>query len=80
MHDGVFDDLEEVVDFYNEGGGEDLTEEAFGFSNKTKRLKPLNLTDEEKEDLVAFLESTTGEEIFMDNPELPKTEATVALK
>lgn len=75
MHNGVFDDLEEVVDFYNEGGGEDLIEKKFGISNKTKRLKPLNLTDEEKEDLVAFLESTTGEEILMNIPKLPETVA-----
>ncbi len=71
MHDGVFDDLEEVVEFYNKGGGEDQSKKSFGIANKTKRLKPLNLTDEEKEALVAFLDSLTGEEITMDDPKLP---------
>ncbi len=72
MHNGVFDDLEEVVDFYNEGGGDDPVLWNFGWSNKTDRLKPLDLTDEEKADLVAFMESLTGEEIVMDQPELPE--------
>ena len=71
MHNGVFDDLEEVVDFYNDGGKEDRTLENFGIANKTKRLKKLDLTDEEKEDLVAFLESLSGEEILLPTPKLP---------
>ncbi len=67
MHNGTFFSLEEVIDFYNEGGGSN------DFSaNKTKILKPLGLTDEEKEDLLAFLESLSGEEILMDPPQLPK--------
>lgn len=77
MHNGVFDDLEEVVDFYNDGGGEDLTEKTFGIANKSPLLKKLDLTDEEKEDLVAFLESLTGEEIYMDPPEIPDPMAFV---
>ena len=66
MHNGNFFELSEVVEFYNEGGG---TNE---FSaNKTKLLKPLNLTDEEQEDLVAFLESLSGDEIKITSPKLP---------
>ena len=72
MHNGVFDDLEEVVEFYDRGGDDDPVEWNFGFATKTERLKPLDLTDEEKEDLVAFLESLSGEEITMDQPELPE--------
>lgn len=54
MHAGQFYTLEEVVDFYDEGGGHNEFTELKG--NKSKILKPLGLTDDEKEALVAFLE------------------------
>lgn len=73
MHAGQFYTLEEVVDFYNEGGGENEFTERFG--NKTKILKPLNLTDDEKEALVAFLDEISGEEIKMAIPLVPQYEA-----
>lgn len=66
MHNGKFFDLQEVVEFYNEGGG---TNEFA--ANKTKLIKPLNLTDEEIEDLVAFLEALSGDEIKIKSPKLP---------
>ncbi len=66
MHNGSFFDLEELVDFYNDGGGKNEFS-----ANKTKLLKPLKLSDEEKEDLVAFLESLSGPEIKMATPKLP---------
>ncbi|MFQ5624055.1 MAG: cytochrome-c peroxidase [Paracoccaceae bacterium] len=71
MHNGSFFDFEEVVDFYNEGGGENEFTDGTLASNKTPLLKPLNLTDEEKEDLVAFLESLSGDEIKIETPTLP---------
>ncbi|MBI4264351.1 MAG: hypothetical protein HY657_08240, partial [Acidobacteria bacterium] len=77
MHNGVFDTFEEVIDFYNDGGGEDLTLRYFGIANKTKVLKKLGLTDEEKEDLVAFLDGLTGDEITMETPTIPETAALV---
>ncbi len=52
MHNGTFATLAEVVDFYDRGGGKD--------SRKSKLLKPLNLTQQEKSDLLAFLESLSG--------------------
>lgn len=64
MHSGVFFALEEVVDFYDRGGEE-------GGPNKSPLLKPLNLTAEEKEALVAFLESLSGDEIIVQPPKLP---------
>lgn len=63
MHNGVFDDLEQVIDFYDEGGGEG--------DNKSALLEPLELTDAEKTDLLAFLQSLTGREIGMSPPDLP---------
>lgn len=66
MHNGKFFDFEEVVDFYNEGGG---TNEFA--ASKSRLLKPLGLSDQEKEDLAAFLESLSGPEIEMQTPKLP---------
>jgi cytochrome c peroxidase len=47
MHDGSLKSLEEVVDFYDRGGGRNL-----GLDSK---IKPLGLSDDEKKALVAFL-------------------------
>lgn len=54
-HDGSYATLAEVVDFYDRGGGD-----ANFVGTKDVKLKPLHLTDQEKADLVAFLESLTG--------------------
>jgi len=63
MHNGVLSSLEEVVAFYNQGGGDVF--------NKDQLLKPLNLTDVEQADLVAFLQSLCGDPITDEAPELP---------
>jgi len=65
MHNGVFFTLEEVVDFYDRGGDEDP------FGTKSADMKNLDLTDKEKADLVAFLESLSGEEVVVELPKLP---------
>ncbi|MBT4486402.1 MAG: cytochrome-c peroxidase [Rhodospirillaceae bacterium] len=71
MHNGSFFDFDEIVEFYNEGGGSnDFTDGKFA-KNKTKLLKPLNLSDKEKVALVAFLEALSGKEIKMSTPKLP---------
>lgn len=72
MHAGQFYTLEEVIDFYNDGGGDnEFTDGTHGFNTKTPILKPLNLTDEEKEMLVIFLEEISGEELKMAIPKVP---------
>ncbi len=53
MHDGRFGTLEAVVNFYNQGGIKNP------FRDNT--LIPLELTEQEKQDLVAFLRSLNGE-------------------
>lgn len=63
MHNGVLESLDQLIAFYNTGGGED--------PNKDPMLVPLNLTDREQADLLAFLESLCGDEISMEPPELP---------
>jgi cytochrome c peroxidase len=70
MHAGQFFTLEEVIDFYNEGGGDNEFTERY--ANKTPILKPLDLSDEEKEALVAFLEELSGVEIVMPIPKVPE--------
>lgn len=72
MHNGVFYELEEVVNFYNEGGGDDAIEAQFEHRTRTDLLEPLGLDEQEVQDLVAFLESLTGDEIIVDPPELPE--------
>ena len=53
MHDGSLRTLKDVVDFYVGGGTSN--------PHLDKLIKPLSLTSEERADLVAFLESLTGE-------------------
>lgn len=67
MHNGVFFTLHEVVDFYDAGGGKQKGDDGTG----TPVLEPLGLSDAEKDNLVAFLESLSGEEIRMERPEMP---------
>jgi cytochrome c peroxidase len=71
MHNGAFYTLEEVVDFYNLGGIDEEGNSTSFPENKSALIKPLNLSDEEKEDLLAFLEAFSGDEIEIEKPELP---------
>ena len=66
MHNGVFTDLEEVVRFYNDGGGEG--------ENIAPELKPLGLSDSEIESLAAFLSVLGSEEEAVAPPEMPPYE------
>jgi cytochrome c peroxidase len=58
MHTGGFADLWDVVAFYNEGAGTD------GYvGHRAAAIRPLYLSDDEITDIVAFLNSLTGEPI-----------------
>ncbi len=72
MHNGAFYTLEEVVDFYNAGGFDEDGRTTGWPKTKSEKIKPLGLNDDEKADLVAFIESFSGDEILMDKPELPE--------
>jgi cytochrome c peroxidase len=52
MHDGSQKTLEEVVEWYNKGGHKN--------EFLSDKIKPLNLTDQEKKDLVAFMKACSG--------------------
>ena len=63
MHDGSLSTLEEVVEHYNKGGS--------GHVNQSKLVQPLQLNKEEKEQLVAFLETLTDYS-FIENKKFSK--------
>ena len=66
MHNGVFATLEEVVDFYStRDSARDST------APGETILQPLRLTDEERDDLVAFLESLTDNSLDLDRVAAP---------
>ena len=56
MHNGVFRTLEEVVDFYDRGGGAGI---GIDLPNQTLPPDPLDLAEGEKADLVAFMRALT---------------------
>ncbi len=56
MHNGVFKTLEEVIDFYNKGGGIGL---GFKVPNQTLPEDELLLSDKEKKQLIAFMKTLT---------------------
>ncbi len=61
MHNGVLATLDEVIDFFDRGGGEG-----------NKALKPLGLTDDEKKALKTFMvEALSGDEIRIAYPAVP---------
>jgi len=75
MHNGAFWDFEEVVEFYNAGGGENDFTDGTMASTKTELLKPLGLNEDEVGQLVAFLEAFSGDELEVEPPVLPPYEA-----
>lgn len=56
FHNGAFSTLEEVLDFYNEGGAEGL---GLSINNQTLPADKLNLTKTEIQQITAFLNSLT---------------------
>jgi cytochrome c peroxidase len=64
MHNGVFQTLEEVIDFYDQGGG--------AVVGKSPLIQPLGLTAQEKSDLLAVLEALTGALPTVTSPDLPR--------
>ncbi len=55
MHNGSLSSLMDVIEFYDQGGVENLLLD--------KRIRPLGLTDESKQDLVNFLKTLTGSNV-----------------
>jgi len=66
MHNGVFETLEEVLDFYAGGGGRGL---GLDVPLQDDKIRKFTLTPQEKADLIAFLLALTDESAL---PEIPK--------
>lgn len=62
MHDGSLKSLEEVIEFYNQGGGE--------YGKVDSNIIPLELSEQEKADLLAFLNALTAP-VVIDVPIVP---------
>lgn len=60
MHNGTYNSLEEVIERYNQGG--------FGHPNQSSLIQSLQLSEQEKSDLIAFLKSLTDWD-FINNSE-----------
>jgi cytochrome c peroxidase len=71
MHNGVFNTLEEVIEFYNGGGG---AGRGLVLENQTLSSDSLNLSNQESADLIAFIGSLTEQIPLEKAPEnLPKS-------
>ncbi len=76
MHNGAYHTLEEVVDFYNKGGGTGL---GLAVPNQTLPFDNLNLKPQEIKDLVRFMEALTDTSGLTSKPlKLPNFQAKPA--
>ncbi|MEO1516874.1 MAG: cytochrome c peroxidase [Bacteroidota bacterium] len=66
MHNGVYETLEEVMDFYNKGGGAGM---GIDVPHQTLPDAPLNLTDQDQQDIIAFMKSLTDTDYDQSRPE-----------
>src|SRR5262249_13941375 len=66
MHNGRFQTLEEVIDFYSNGGGQG---EGLQLPNLDDKIRRFKLSDQEKTDLIAFLYALTDESKKREIPE-----------
>lgn len=58
MHNGIYNTLEEVMQFYNVGGGAGI---GIHLDNQTLPEDALNLTDKEIQDVIAFMNTLTDD-------------------
>jgi cytochrome c peroxidase len=71
MHNGVFNTMEQVIDFYNTGGG---VGNGLKINNQTLSSDSLHLSANEKINLIAFINSLTEQIPFENAPKkLPKS-------
>lgn len=66
MHNGVYQTLDEVVEFYHQGGGAGL---GLDVPNQTLPFDSLSLTVQEKKALVAFMQSLTDTTELTSRPQ-----------
>ncbi|HEU4391879.1 MAG TPA: parallel beta-helix domain-containing protein, partial [Blastocatellia bacterium] len=66
MHNGRFKTLDEVIDFYSKGGGPGMGVET---PNLDDKIRPYQISQQEKDDLIAFLYALTDESRLPAFPE-----------
>lgn len=66
MHNGVFVNLSQVIDFYDNGGG---AGRKLLIDNQTLSPDPLQLTPEEKNNLLQFINSLSEDIVFETSPQ-----------
>ena len=72
MHNGVYKDLKEVIEFYHRGGGAGLR---FKVPNQTLPFDSLQLSQQEKNDIILFLKTLTDTTGLTSRPsKLPRFE------
>jgi cytochrome c peroxidase len=77
MHNGVYSDLKQVLDFYKKGGGAGFK---YSVPNQTLPFDSLQLTDREQEDIILFLKTLTDTTGLVQHPfRLPAFESSPLL-
>jgi cytochrome c peroxidase len=64
MHDASMNTLEEVIKHYEKGG---IQRESL-----SPEMKPFKLTETERDDLIAFINSLTGPVLGIKFPDIPE--------
>ncbi|MEZ9208646.1 cytochrome-c peroxidase [Vibrio splendidus] len=72
MHNGTIPTLEAVIDFYDRGGVADDGRTTGYPQTKSALIQPLGLTEQDKKNLLSFIEAFTGEQIFIEEPTIPE--------
>jgi cytochrome c peroxidase len=67
MHNGVYDTLEEVIDFYDRGGGQGL---GIDLPTQTLPAGQLHLDSDDKQSLIAFMKTLTDTTGLTGAPEV----------
>ncbi|AEA43149.1 cytochrome-c peroxidase [Fluviicola taffensis] len=73
MHNGIYTDLKQVLQFYQKGGGEGLK---YSVPNQTLPFDSLQLSDYEQENIILFMKSLTDTVGLFQKPfKLPRFES-----
>ena len=72
MHNGTIPTLEAVIDFYDRGGVADDGRTTGYHKTKSALIQPLGLTEQDKKNLLSFIEAFSGEQIFIEEPTIPE--------
>lgn len=72
MHNGLYETLEQVMDFYNKGGGGGM---GFDLEHQTLPFDELNLTDAEQQALVAFVKTLSDTDVDGDKEDVQLADA-----